>query len=101
MEATVFFFSIFLNSPMPQTSQPGNYGIPLKHCHTILILQTPINVASYAFSNRSVSCGEILQDKDYGRGKEELHPAWIKDREHVFLILEFREISRTKHLHKS
>lgn len=54
-----------------------------------------------AEQSESVSCGEILQDKDYGRGKEELHPAWIKDREHVFLILEFREISRTKHLHKS
>ena len=34
-----------------------------------------------------------LEDKDYSRSKEELHPAWIKDRDHLFLILEVKETS--------
>ena len=36
-----------------------------------------------------------LEDKDYGRSKEELHPAWIKDRDHLFLILEVKETTHS------
>ena len=32
----------------------------------------------------SVPCGQILQDKDDGRSKEELSPAWIKDKETTY-----------------
>ena len=38
---------------------------------------------------------QILQDKAYGRSKGELPLAWIKDRDHLFLILEVKETSRT------
>ena len=40
---------------------------------------------------KSVSCEQIFQDKHSSRSKEELHPAWIKDRSHPFLILEVKE----------
>lgn len=36
---------------------------------------------SLAEQLESVHCGQILQDKDYGRRKEELSPTWIKDKE--------------------
>ena len=31
-----------------------------------------------------VPCGQILQDKDNGRSKEELSPAWMKDKETMY-----------------
>ena len=46
---------------------------------------------SQAKQLKSVPCGQILQGKDYGRSKEELHPAWMKDRDHIFLILRPRK----------
>ena len=32
----------------------------------------------------SVPYGQILQDKDNGRSKEELSPAWTKDKETMY-----------------
>ena len=47
-----------------------------------------------------LSVDRKLQDKDYGRSKEELCPTWIKDRDHLFLILEVKETYRTTHSQK-
>ena len=43
---------------------------------------------SQAKQLESVPCGQILQDKDYGRSKEELRPALIKAKDHIYFILE-------------
>lgn len=48
----------------------------------------------------SVHCGQILQHKGYGRSKEELRLAWIKDRNHLVLILEVKETPRRTHSQK-
>ena len=37
-----------------------------------------------AEQKESVPCGQILQDQDYGRSKEELNPAWIEDKETTY-----------------
>ena len=39
---------------------------------------------SQAEQLESVPCGQTLQDKDNGRSKEELSPAWIKDKETTY-----------------
>ena len=39
---------------------------------------------SQAEQLESVPCEHILQDKDYGRCKEELSPIWIKDKETAY-----------------
>ena len=39
---------------------------------------------SQAEQLKFVPCGQIFQDKDYGRNKEELGPAWIKDKETTY-----------------
>lgn len=39
----------------------------------------------------SVPCEQMLQDKGSDRSKEELCPAWMKDRGHTFLMLEVKE----------
>ena len=39
---------------------------------------------SQAEQLQCVLFAQILQDKDYGRSKEELHPAWIKDKETTY-----------------
>lgn len=49
---------------------------------------------------QSIPCGQIIQDKDYGSRKEELCLSWIKDRDHIFLILYVKETSRTTHEQK-
>ena len=36
---------------------------------------------SQAEQLESVPCEQILQEKDDGKSKEELRPAWIKDKE--------------------
>ena len=38
---------------------------------------------------KSVPCGQSTQDSV--RGREELSPAQIKDRDHIFLILEVKD----------
>ena len=40
-----------------------------------------------AEQQKFVPCGQILQDEE----EEKPSPAWIKDRDHVFLILEVKE----------
>ena len=52
---------------------------------------------SLAEQLESVPCGRILQDKDYSRSKD---PARIKDRDHIFLMLEVKETSQTTHIQK-
>ena len=54
---------------------------------------------SQAEQLESVPCGQIFQDKDDGRGKEDLCPAWIKNEETI-LILEVKETSQTTHVQK-
>ena len=39
---------------------------------------------SQAEQLESVPCGQILQDKDYGRSKNELCSAWIKDKKNIY-----------------
>ena len=41
----------------------------------------------------SVPCGQILQDNDNGRSKEERSPTWIKDKETIYVsFLESRRL---------
>ena len=48
-----------------------------------LLLRQEIN-GPQAEQLESVPSGQILQDKDDGRSKEELHPAWVKDKETTY-----------------
>ena len=63
----------------PASSMPWGWALwPWASCSTSLALRQKIDW-SQAEQLETAPCGQMLQDKDYGRSKEKLSPAWIKD----------------------
>ena len=78
-----------VNQTLPLDHKPSCLSFPLTSSFPFSVIHSFIHSrqeldGSQAEQLESVPCGQILQDKDYGRSKEELRPAWIKDKETTY-----------------